>query len=96
MSISAPESVGRLPPQSLPSDSIRAQERKGGEGDKKLAKKITGLVKKLGSSKFAEREEVQKKLLKIGDAAKKQLESVKKTGDVEVSRRTISNHVGAS
>jgi hypothetical protein len=67
-----------------------AQERKGGEDDEKLAKEINALVKKLGSSSFADREEAQKKLLKIGNAAKKQLESVKKTGDAEVSQRASS------
>ncbi len=64
-----------------------AQETKAGVDDDKIAKEITGLVKRLGSTNFAEREEAQKSLLKIGSPAKKQLEAVTKTGDVEVARR---------
>ena len=64
-----------------------AQETKAGVDDDKIAKEITGLVKRLGSTNFAEREEAQKSLLKIGSPAKKQLEAMTKTGDVEVARR---------
>jgi hypothetical protein len=60
------------------------------QGKDQLLKEIDGLVRQLGSDSFREREEAQRKLLKIGAAAKKQLREASKSDDKEVVRRAAA------
>src|SRR5262245_11144898 len=67
--------------------TTQGEGQKGDEPDSAPMKEIGELIKKLGSEAFEEREAAEKKLAKIGAAAKGHLATAAKSKDPEVARR---------